>query len=82
MNVHNYYEKLVINQIKRQTAEQPLTQEELEDAVCLSLNRLPARYVRFDVDATFYLSPKEAAKIELRVSRAVDVALAIIRNEK
>ncbi|MDH5300995.1 MAG: late competence development ComFB family protein [Gammaproteobacteria bacterium] len=80
--VHNYYENLVFSQIRKQTAQLNLIldQEQFEDAACLALNRLPPRYVRFDVDTTFYLSYDEMMDIERRVVAAVTEALAIVRQ--
>jgi hypothetical protein len=36
----------------------------LADVTCVALNRLPARYVRHDVDLMFYLTEPERRAIE------------------
>jgi chlorite dismutase len=60
--VHNYYERLVFEEVARR-AQAPefmaYTADMLADVACLSLNRLPARYVRHDVDMMFYLTEPE-----------------------
>ena len=40
------------------------TSDMLADVACLSLSRLPARYVRHDVDIMFYLTEQERQAIE------------------
>jgi hypothetical protein len=45
------------------------------DVVCVALNHLPPRYVRHDVDMTFFLSPVEHEEILLKVADAVNRAI-------
>lgn len=80
--VHNYYEKQVFDEILIQASklEQPLPSDSLEDAACLALNKLPPRYVRYEVDTTFFLSSEERAAISGEVSRLVAEALAYVKN--
>ena len=37
----------------------------LADVACVALNRLPARYVRHDVDMVFYLTEQERKVINV-----------------
>ncbi len=68
---HNYYEQLVRDQIASQLGDQELDADTLADIACVALNHLPPRYIRYDVDMAFYLSPKEREEMEQKVIEAV-----------
>ena len=71
--VHNYYERLVFERVVETSDAHPeLNAETLADVACVALNRLPARYVRHDVDMMFYLTEPERHAIE----KALDEAMA------
>ena len=55
-NIHNYYEKLVLDHMHEHLIDrQGITDQNLlEDVACVALNRLPTRYVRHDVDTAFF----------------------------
>lgn len=69
--VHNYYERLVYNEIKTHYQDKGLDEHQLEDMACIALNRLPPRYIRFDIDMSFYMSTDEHIKIQNKVAKAV-----------
>ena len=70
--IHNYYESLVIEHVMNTVAKNGDHDEDfLEDVVCLSLNRLPARYVRHDVDMAFFLTTREREKMQHDITEAV-----------
>ncbi|WP_075185307.1 late competence development ComFB family protein [Teredinibacter haidensis] len=79
-SVHNYYEHLVISQLLRANDRANQDAEFMADVTCVALNRLPPRYVRHDVDMTFFLSPAEleemSDKVALAVNDAVDYVLS------
>jgi hypothetical protein len=81
-NIHNYYEKLVFERLQDEVAEkQGITDEDLlEDVACVALNRLPTRYVRYDVDTAFFMSDEERQHMEIQVAAAVDAALEYVRQ--
>ena len=54
------------------------TADNLADVACVALNRLPARYVRHDVDMMFYLTEKERMAIEDSLSEALSFAIAFV----
>jgi len=63
--VHNYYERLVFEGVANLADANPgFTSDMLADVACVALNRLPARYVRHDVDLMFYLTESERRAIE------------------
>lgn len=71
--IHNFYERLVFEEVSQRSNSHPdFTHDMLADVACVALNRLPARYVRHDVDLMFYLTEKERHGIE----KAMDDALA------
>jgi hypothetical protein len=73
--VHNYYERLVSEEIVRRSPQyQDFTSDMLADVACVALNRLPARYVRHDVDLMFYLTEHERNAIDLSMAAAMDFA--------
>lgn len=77
--VHNYYERLVFEAVVQRAAEYPgFTNDMLLDVACVALNRMPARYVRHDVDLVFYLTEQERASIELLLGAALDYAFAMV----
>ena len=77
--VHNYYERLVFEEVVRRSAGRTdLTPDMLADMCCVALNRLPARYVRHDVDMVFYLTEHERHAIEQAMDEALDFAFAFV----
>lgn len=77
-SVHNYYERLVFEQLQRASDRAAADPNFMADVACVALNRLPPRYVRHDVDMTFFLSPVEHDEILDKVARAVNEALSYV----
>jgi hypothetical protein len=70
--VHNYFERLVFEEVARRSEAHPqFTSDMLGDVACVALNRLPARYVRHDVDMMFYLTEQERHAIETALDDAL-----------
>ncbi len=77
--VHNYYERLVFEEVARRAQNAPdFTSDMLCDVACVALNRLPARYVRHDVDLMFYLTEHERHAIELSMEEALQFAFGFV----
>lgn len=77
--VHNYYERLVFEAVAGLSESYPAySADNLADVACVALNRLPARYVRHDVDMMFYLTEKERLNIEDSLSEALSFAIAFV----
>lgn len=74
-SVHNYYESKVFEEIYNKSDHAKQDSNFLADVACVALNRLPPKYVRHDVDLTFFLSPDEMEQMRLKVSTAVQEAL-------
>ena len=75
-SVHNYYERLVFEQLHRASDRAARDANFTADVACVALNHLPPRYVRHDVDMTFFLSPMEHEEILDKVAKAVNEAVA------
>jgi len=77
--VHNYYERIVFEEVARQVTEYPdYSADMLADVACVALNRLPARYVRHEVDMMFYLTENERHVIEESVREAMGFSFAFV----
>ena len=77
--VHNYYERLVFEEVARRAEEYPaFTSDMLGDVDCVALNRLPARYVRHDVDLMFYLTEQERHAIEVSLEEVLKFAFGFV----
>jgi chlorite dismutase len=81
--VHNYYERLVFEEVARRAhaaEHMDFTADMLSDVSCLALNRLPARYVRHDVDMMFYLTEQERQAMELALDEVLKFSFAFVRE--
>ncbi len=78
--VHNYYERLVFNEIKEHYADKIDDENTLADMACIALNRIAPRYIRYDIDMSFYMSTDEHIEVENRVSKAVKKAYKRIKK--
>jgi len=79
--VRNYYEQLVFDYIDQHLLGS-FNDEELQDIACLALNHLPPRYIRHQVDLTFYMSPGEHKEMEQRVENAITLARKRVTGEE
>ena len=77
-SVHNYYEHMVMGEIHKQIGGKTFSTDFIADVACVALNNLPPRYIRYDVDMAFYLSPKESLEMEEKVAHAVRDALTFV----
>lgn len=84
-DITNFYEPMVASTIARYVEEHPKMDDFdhsfLEDAACIALNQLPARYVRHHVDLCFYLTSEEREQMELAVDKAVTLAFTRLSHD-
>ncbi|MAZ86460.1 MAG: hypothetical protein CL693_02355 [Cellvibrionaceae bacterium] len=81
-SIHNYYEHLVLEELAS-TSERARTDGEfLADTACVALNHLPPRYIRHDVDMTFFMSTVELQEIHNKVQAAVAKAVAYVEHSE
>lgn len=79
--VHNYYERLIFEEVASRSIDFPdFTMDMLADVACVALNRLPARYVRHDVDMMFYLTEQERHAIQTSMDEVLKFAFGFVRE--
>lgn len=81
-SVHNYFERLVINEINEHYADKFDDYDVLADMACIALNRIPPRYIRYDIDMSFYMSTSEHIHVEKTVKKAVKKAYKIVQTSE
>lgn len=79
-SIHNYYEHLVIDYLNTDVIPNTENQSAdfILDVACYALSKLPARYMRHEIDMAFYLQSSERAQMMDEVKKAVDDAVAYI----
>jgi hypothetical protein len=84
LDIINYFEPLVVERIKKVLDQQQRSEDTdfFMDVACIALNKLPARYVRHAVDATFYMSSEEFANTTLAINDAVTHAIEYVDQRR
>lgn len=80
--VHNYYERRVIEAALDLSERALADRDFLADIACVALNHLPPRYIRHDVDMTFFMSPQEQAEMVDKINRAVTNAIDYVTSRE
>ena len=80
--VHNYYERLVEENLNTLIVDPDisLTEEEFEDVACIALNKLPPRYIKHDVDVLFYVSEQEQSTMREKTITAIKEAIEFVKQ--
>ncbi|MDA8621042.1 late competence development ComFB family protein [Psychrosphaera sp.] len=81
-DIHNYYEKLVIDYIAHNKLDDKYDDEFLADMCCIVLNQLPSKYIRHEVDMAFYLPQAERYEMEMQVREAIGRALEFMNSRE
>lgn len=81
-DIHNYYEKLVVDYITSNGIDKKHSDEFLADLCCIVLNQLPSKYIRHEVDMAFYLPASERYEMEMNVKEAIDRALDFMNSRE
>lgn len=79
-DIHNYYEKLVVQHFTAARFEEKYSTDFMADLTCIVLNQLPTRYIRHEVDMSFYLPASERFEMETNVKGAVSKALEFMKS--
>ena len=77
-SIHNYYKHLVLEELTATSERATQDMNFFADAACVALNRLPPRYIRHDVDMSFFMSPTEMQEVHEKVRVAVADAVAYV----
>ncbi|EAQ67383.1 hypothetical protein MED121_15689 [Marinomonas sp. MED121] len=78
-SIHNYYEHLVLDYINLHF-EEDLSDNYISDLICLTLNKLPPKYIRHEVDMAFYLPQVERLEMEGKVDKAIQEAQLFLKD--
>lgn len=81
-DVHNFMEALVEEEFSRRNLSSLHDRSYLEDLFCLTLNALPAKYVRHALDMRMYMSAEERSDLELRVRVAVENSREVLSRDR
>jgi len=79
-DIHNFYEHLVLKEIEKQGLQQKLTGDQIADLCCLTLNQLPAHYIRHNVDMIYFLTDAKRTEMETQVITSLKQALQKIEQ--
>jgi len=79
--IHNHHERAVLDAVLAGASgfEHLNDPQTLADVACVALNRLPPRYIRHEVDYSFYLTERERAQNEASISEAVSFAFEFVQ---
>jgi hypothetical protein len=81
-DIHNYYEKLLLDHLVELRLEDEYDAEYLADLCCIVLNQLPPKYIRYEVDMAFYLPQTERFEMLMKVREAVTKAKAFLDSQR
>ncbi|MEP2652305.1 MAG: late competence development ComFB family protein [Paraglaciecola sp.] len=81
-DIHNYYEHLVLERIEALGLNKTKSENYLADLCCLALNQIPPRYIRFEVDMSFYMAQSERQQMEMNALNAVNQAMSFLDQNK
>lgn len=73
-DIHNFYEHLMLKEIEKQGLQQTLSSDQMADLCCLTLNHLPAHYIRHDVDMIYFLTDEQRREMTSKVQDALAIA--------
>lgn len=80
--IHNFNEFLVAEQLRDLKQLNELNDEQKLDLYCIVLNRLPARYVRHDVDALSSLSDEQRQHLQENIAIEINDALDFLLRDR
>ncbi len=81
-SLYNHHERevfaAVMDMAPQYAANMELDADTLCDVACVALNRLPPRYIRHEVDFSFYLTERERHEIDNAINEAVNYAFNFV----
>jgi hypothetical protein len=81
-DIHNYYEKLVIQYFTSFKFDEKYDEDFIADLTCVVLNQLPTRYIRHEVDMAFYLPASERFEMELEVKAVITKSIKFMQSNQ
>lgn len=82
LDIHNYYENLMVAHLSTTNEYAHFDKEFMADVCCLALTRLPARYIRHEIDMSFYLSSDDRLQMNYEVAKAVKTAIKYLQDRE
>jgi len=81
--ISNLYEERVIGRVLEKLGNyEEFDHDQLVDIACLALNKLPAKYVRYEVDAAAAMSSEEHQLQDVDIDNAVEYGIEIVRTRR
>ena len=80
-SLYNHHEREVFAAIVAASVQYPDIARDADllcDVACVALNRLPPRYIRHEVDFSFYMTGGERQEIDNAISEAVTFAYQFV----
>jgi hypothetical protein len=79
--IQNHMEVAVMDQVKQRAEQFPHLRSQglMADIACVALNRLPPRYIRHQIDFSFYMTEKERSETANAVNEAVEFAVGFVQ---
>ena len=81
-SLYNHHEREVFGAVMDSSKDFPeiaISNDLLCDVCCVALNRLPPRYIRHEVDFSFYLTEHERLEIDNAIVEAVAYAFNFVQ---
>jgi hypothetical protein len=81
-SLYNHHEREVFGAVMDASKDFPeiaASNDLLCDVACVALNRLPPRYIRHEVDFSFYLTEHERLEIDNAIVEAVAYAFSFVQ---
>ena len=80
-SLYNHHEREVFAAVGEMAPQFPALNNDdlLVDVACVALNRLPPRYIRHEVDFSFYLTEPERLEIDAAIQEAVSYAFNFVQ---
>jgi hypothetical protein len=81
-SIYNHHEREIFAAVLTSAPDYPeiaASSDLLCDVACVALNRLPPRYIRHEVDFSFYLTEHERLEIDNAVVEAVSYAFNFVQ---
>ena len=81
-SLYNHHEREIFAAVMASAPDFPdiaASGDLLSDVACVALNRLPPRYIRHEVDFSFYLTEHERLEIDNAIVEAVSYAFNFVQ---
>ncbi|GIU24255.1 late competence development ComFB family protein [Shewanella schlegeliana] len=72
LEIRNYYEVLLLEQLSDEGLLDELPEDYLADLCCVTLNQLPVRYIRHLVDTYFFEDYNELQQMKAEIQQALE----------